>query len=45
MIQSSVVLRGVCKGLGKSVDLISPTDLLAVEKVNHQTNPLILSEE
>lgn len=34
-IQSSVVFYGVLKGLGKSVDLISPVDLQAVEKVGH----------
>ncbi|KAL8828531.1 MAG: hypothetical protein Q9170_006561 [Blastenia crenularia] len=32
-IQSSILLHGVSKGLGKSVDQISPLDLLAVEKL------------
>lgn len=35
-IQSCVLLYGVSKGLGKSADLISPTDLLAAQKVDHQ---------
>lgn len=35
-IQSSVVLYGVSKGLGRSVELISPAELQAVEKVSHQ---------
>ena len=39
-IQSAVALHGVSKGLGKSVDLISPADLQAVEKVDHQTSCL-----
>lgn len=39
-IQSSVVLYGVSKGLGKSVDLISPADLQAVQKVGHETHSL-----
>lgn len=39
-IQSSVVLYGVFKGLGKSVDLIGPADLQAVQKVDHETHSL-----
>ena len=38
-IQSSILLYGVSKGLGKSVDLISPADFRAMEKVSHQTDP------
>ncbi len=37
-IQSSVVLYGVSKGLGRAVDLISPAELQAVEKVGHLTD-------
>jgi hypothetical protein len=37
-IQSSVVLYGVSKGLGRAVDLISPAELQAVEKVGHHTD-------
>ena len=34
-IQSAVVLHGVHKGLGMSIDLISPSNLMTVEKVDH----------
>lgn len=37
-IQSAILLHGVHKGLGMSVDLISPANLLTVEKVDHQTS-------
>ncbi len=38
-VQSSILLYGVSEGLGKSVDLISPADLRAMEKVGHKTDP------
>lgn len=41
-IQSSVVLHGVSKGLGKSVELISPGALLKVEKVERQIDLFVL---
>lgn len=37
-IQSSVILYGVSKGLGRSVELISSAETRAVEKVDLQTS-------
>jgi len=41
-VQSSIVLYGVSKGLGKSVELISPDALLKVEKVERQIDLFVL---
>lgn len=37
-IQSSIILYGVSKGLGRSVELINSAEIRAVEKVDLQTN-------
>ena len=44
-VQSSVLLYGVSKGLGKSVELISPNALLKVEKVECQMKLYMLPQE